>query len=112
VACKKTYLASLDASWANYPYGTGYSPERWRNGVDILIPKKVFDMKVESLRPILLFEVDCNQNNKLLGRTVMQMAETHHGLADKQYGSRKHHSAAEQALNKQLTFDILLRLGT
>eukprot|EP00978_Attheya_sp_CCMP212_P045986 scaffold368430_cov59-Attheya_sp.AAC.5 len=63
-ACKKTYLAMLDTSWANYPYVTGYSPERWRNGVDILIPKKVFDTKVESLRPILLFEVDCNQNNK------------------------------------------------
>eukprot|EP00978_Attheya_sp_CCMP212_P045987 scaffold368430_cov59-Attheya_sp.AAC.6 len=37
----------------------------------------------------------------------MQMAEAQHGLADKQYGSRKHHSAAEQALNKRLMFEIL-----
>eukprot|EP00978_Attheya_sp_CCMP212_P005387 scaffold12052_cov73-Attheya_sp.AAC.4 len=38
------------------------------------------------------------------------MAEAQHGVTNKQYGSRKHHSAAEQALNKRLTFDIL-RLG-
>eukprot|EP00978_Attheya_sp_CCMP212_P031785 scaffold121357_cov60-Attheya_sp.AAC.5 len=63
-ARKNPYLAMLDTSWANYPYVTGYSPERWRNGVDILIPKKAFETKVGSLRPILLLEVDCNQNNK------------------------------------------------
>jgi hypothetical protein len=80
-ACKTPYLASMDASWANYPYVTRYSPLRWRKGIDIMISKKVLETRVELLRPILLFEVDCNQNNKRLGRTVMQMVESHNGIA-------------------------------
>ena len=106
-SCSRPYLAALDASWANYPYITGYAPSRWKHGVDILIPKKIQDSRVEALRPILLMEVDFNQNNKRLGRDMMKMAEANGGLAKEQYGSRKHHAANEQALNKRLTFDLL-----
>jgi hypothetical protein len=106
-SCQDPYLASMDASWANYPLLSGYSPERWRHGVDILIPKKVDSDKVEDLRPILLFEVDCNMANKRIGRVMMNMAETNHSLSKEQYGSRKHHSSGIQALNHCLAFDLL-----
>eukprot|EP00978_Attheya_sp_CCMP212_P001589 scaffold3244_cov37-Attheya_sp.AAC.4 len=70
--------------------------------------KKKEDSRVENKRPIVcLFEVDCNQNHKHLGRELMKRAEAHGGLAPEQYGSRKKYSSAEQALNKRLTFDIL-----
>jgi hypothetical protein len=74
-ACLDPTLAAIDAAWANYPYVTGYSPKRWRNGVDLMIPKKTNNTRVENLRPIVLFEVDCNQNHKRLGRQVMRLAE-------------------------------------
>ena len=73
----------------------------------MLIPKKPDDFEVSHLRPILLFDINCNQNNKRLGREVMRLAETHDGLTSEQYGSRKDHSAINQAINKWLLFDIL-----
>lgn len=106
-ACLDPTLAAIDAAWANYPYVTGYSPKRWRNGVDLMIPKKTNNTRVENLRPIVLFEVDCNQNHKRLGRQVMRLAEAQGGIAREQYGSRKGHMPAEQSLNKRLTFDLL-----
>jgi hypothetical protein len=106
-SCSSKTLAPLDASWANYPYTTGCPPLRWERGVDLLIPKKKEDSRVENNRPICLFEVDCNQNHKRLGRELMKRAEAHHGIAKEQYGSRKKHASADQALNKRLTFDIL-----
>ena len=106
-ACRDPFLASMDAAWANIPYITGYSPLRWQRGVDVLIPKKAGDDRVDHLRPILLFEVDANQNNKRMGKVMMRMAEANGGISPEQYGSRKGRSSAEQALNKRLTFDIL-----
>jgi hypothetical protein len=106
-SCSSKTLAPIDASWANYAYTTGCPPSRWERGVDLLIPKKKEDSRVENNRPICLFEVDCNQNHKRLGRELMKRAEANGGLAPEQYGSRKKHSSAEQALNKRLTFDIL-----
>jgi hypothetical protein len=106
-SCQDPYLASMDAAWANYPLVSGYSPERWRHGVDTLIPKKLGSEGVEDLRPILLFEVDCNMSNKRIGRVMMEMAERNGGLSKEQYGSRKDHSAGIQALNHCLAFDLL-----
>ena len=106
-SCQDPYLASMDAAWANYPMVSGYSPERWRHGVDTLIPKKLGSECVEDLRPILLFEVDCNMANKRIGRVMMEMAERNDGLSKEQYGSRKDHSAGIQALNHCLAFDLL-----
>ena len=106
-SCQDPYLASMDAAWANYPMVSGYSPERWRHGVDTLIPKKIGSESVEDLRPILLFEVDCNMANKRIGRVMMEMAERNDGLSKEQYGSRKDHSAGIQALNHCLAFDLL-----
>eukprot|EP00978_Attheya_sp_CCMP212_P022811 scaffold68738_cov43-Attheya_sp.AAC.1 len=86
---------------------SGFSPARWRRGVDLLIPKKTDTDKVEDLRPLLLFEVDCNMANKRIGRVMMEMAERNGTLSKEQYGSRKDHSAGIQALNHCLAFDLL-----
>ena len=100
-------LAAFDASMANFPYITGHPTARWKRGLDGLIPKKEGVEDVHLLRPILMFEVDANNNNKILGRSMMKHAEPRHWIAREQYGSRKDHSADEQALNKRLTFDLI-----
>ena len=107
VSSTDPYLATMDAAWANYPLLSGYSPSRWRRGVDTLIPKKSGSDRVEDLRPILLFEIDCNMANKRIGRAMMEMAERNGSLSKEQYGSRKDHSAGIQALNHRLAFDLL-----
>jgi hypothetical protein len=99
-------LASVDYQFSNIPYRTGLSPSRWQHGVDVMLQKQTGNFQPAKLRAILLFEPDFNQNNKLLGRTVMKYAEQYQGLAIEQFGSRKQMSAIDQSLNKTLTFDL------
>ena len=73
----------------------------------MLIPKKPDDFEVSHLCPILLFYIDCNQNNKHLGWEVMRLAEANDSLTGEQYGSCKDHSAIDKAINKWVLFDIL-----
>ena len=65
-------ICCVDTVLANIPFSTGYSLERWQTGLNVRIPKKSGNFNVEKLRTILLFEADCNQNNKHLGRMMMQ----------------------------------------
>ena len=65
------------------------------------------NFEVEFLHIILLFEVDCNQNNKWLGRAFMKEAECCGLLADEQYGSHRNKDAITQCLNKWLWYDYI-----
>ena len=47
-----------------------------------------------------MFKVDANNNNKILGREMMRLAENRNWVAQEQHGGRKGHSAEEQALDK------------
>ena len=103
-------IATVHTFFANIPFQSGYTPARWKYGVNSLIPKEAGNYRVNRLRTILLYEADFNFNNKVLGRRMMQSAESHGVLASEQYGSRKMMSAIECALNKRLMFDILRQL--
>jgi hypothetical protein len=104
------FLSEIDTIMANLPYTFGFSPERWQKGLDVMIPKKPGIRHINTLRAILLFEADFNQNNKRLGREMIFRAEKFGAVAREQFGSRKHMSAIDQSLNKALTFDIWRQL--
>ena len=53
------------------PLTSGYSPQRWRKGLNVMLQKQVGNINVEKLRIIVLFEADFNTNNKWIGRAVM-----------------------------------------
>ena len=72
---KHTGIATFDATMAQIPYQTGYSPKIWQHGVNVMLVKKKGDYRVSKLRAILLYEADFNQNNKRLGREMMYYAE-------------------------------------
>jgi hypothetical protein len=42
-------IAAFDATMANIPYASGYSPEAWMKMVDVLIPKKTTSSAIEKL---------------------------------------------------------------
>jgi hypothetical protein len=65
------YLAEADALMAHLPYLHGFSPERWKKGLDIMLEKKPGVRHINTLRAILLYEADFNQNNKRLGREML-----------------------------------------
>jgi len=100
-------VASLNAGMAALPAMTGYSPNRWRHGLNVMLEKAPGNIDVERLRIILLFEADCNQNNKWIGRAFMREAERHDLLAVEQYGSRRYKDAITQCLNKRLWYDYI-----
>jgi hypothetical protein len=99
-------LPSFDVTMVNIPYATGYSSIRWQSGTDIMIPKSVAFLQVNKLRTLRLLDPEFNQNNTLLGRSVMAHTEAYSHIPAEQYGSRKKHRAIEAALNKFLTQDI------
>lgn len=107
---KSEYLATIDTIMANLPYRHGFSPSRWRKGLDVMIEKKPGVRQLDKLRAILLYEADFNQNNKRLGREMLRVAEEADAVAIEQYGSRKNMSASDQSLNKALTFDLWRQL--
>ena len=99
-------LAMVDAALARIPTMSGYVPQRWMQGLNVMLEKKPGVAKVTRLRTILLYEADFNHNNKLMGRAMMQFSEWNGLLAPEQYGSRKAHSAIYQCVNKVLAYDI------
>ena len=61
---------------------------------------------------IALLDLEANHNFKILGRAVMQHAESHNQLAEEQYGSHKKKTTILHVLNKQLTYDVLCQTKT
>jgi hypothetical protein len=106
-AAQSSTLIRIHAIMAWIPFITGYSPQRWRHGVQVMIPKKANNLWAHLLRTILLFAADFNFNNKKLGRAMMKGAERQGLIAWEQYGSRKELSAIDHCVNKRSTFDLL-----
>ena len=65
-----------------------------------MIPKKGSDIRPEKLWLILLMDARFNHNNKLISKKMMEYGERHNLLAPEQFGSRKHKSSIEHAVNK------------
>jgi hypothetical protein len=111
--CMNEVIANFEATMANIPIMSGYSPKRWQKAIDCMLLKQEGNYNVDKLRTIvLLFDPEANQNFKFLGRTVMAHAENHGQLAPKQYGSRKKKTAILHFLNKRLSYDILRQMKT
>jgi hypothetical protein len=90
---------NVDRQLLEIPFRTGYTPKRWKVGIDCEIPKKAGSNRVTKLRTILLFEADCNHLFKVFGRRLMVHAEQAGTIAPEQYGSRKHKSSILHAVN-------------
>ena len=74
-----------------------------RRSIRILKEEGVYD--VEKLRTIVLFEADFNQNNKHLGRSMMQHCVKNNLISEEQY-SIPGKKCVDHALNRRLLFDI------
>jgi len=52
---------------SDLPMKTGYSPQQWREGLNVMLEKTPRNFNMEKLQIILLFEADFNANNKWTG---------------------------------------------
>ena len=66
-ACWDDDLTDFHATMADITLCSGYSPTRWRTGVNVMLPKKPGVLNVEQLRTILLYDVEFNGLLKWLG---------------------------------------------
>jgi hypothetical protein len=106
-SCREEQLVELDRWMAEVSLCSGYALNRWKKGIDVMIPKKNNSLRAEQLRTIVLMEADFNFLNKLAGKRIMANAEQSGSIADEQFGSRKSKSAINHAINKQLALDIM-----
>jgi len=79
----------INATLADIPLQTRFSPDRWRKGLNVLLEKSPGNFNVEKLCIILLFEADFNHNNKWVGRAIMLNAELARMSVVEQYSSWK-----------------------
>jgi len=68
-------ISKINRLMATIPQITGISPDQWRTTLNVMLEKLACNCWVEKLRIIMLFEADFNNNNKWLGRALMQQAE-------------------------------------
>jgi hypothetical protein len=59
-SCQNSVLVEIDQIMLDIPFRTGYMPNRWKIGINCMIPKKVDSLQAINLRTVLLFEADCN----------------------------------------------------
>ena len=65
---------------------TGYSPNRHRQGMDVMLLKKENSYNVDRLHTIVLFDLEANMNYKHLGgRRAMNAAIKLNQVAMEQY---------------------------
>ena len=73
--CEDPGILWANTILTNIPYMSGYSPIRWRNGLNIMLEKIPDNCRVDKLRTILLYEADFNILNKYISKTMMSYAE-------------------------------------
>jgi len=99
-------ILMINVMMVDIPLCMGFTYDRWKKGVNIMIEKTTGDFNVKKCCIILLFEADFNANNKWIGCVVMYQAERETLLAEEQYGSRNKF-LIHQCLNKQLFYNFV-----
>lgn len=94
-----TLISILDATLAEIPMLSGYSPKRWQKAIDAVLLKKPGVFLAHKLCTIISFEAYFNHMNKFLGKTMLRLAQEFGHLAPEQYGSQHGHKAIDQATN-------------
>ena len=100
-------ICEFDATMANIPYASGYTPQAWTQMTDVLIPKKSHSALVEKLHIIVLFHSMFNMNNKRVGQEMVANAEKLQQIPWEVVGGHKQHRAIECTMNKVLTLSLI-----
>jgi len=97
----------VKTAMVDIPLRMGFTYERWKKDLNIMIEKTTGDFNVEKLHIILLFEANFNTNSKWISWAIMYQAKQEHLMADEQFGSHKFKSAISQCLNKHLLYNLI-----
>jgi len=101
-------LVHMYSSMMTIPYKHGFTFQRWRDVVDVVLPKDEGEYKIHRFRIIRLVESDFNQSlGMLFARPMGHFLEDTNEYPEMQYGSRDGQMTISAVLNKVITFDIV-----
>jgi hypothetical protein len=100
-------MAAVHSTMMSILLTAGFSPNRWRQVVDVMLSKKAGDHRIHRLHIVALQESDFNQSNHIaIGPLLQRLLEQKSFAPDMQHGSRASKLCHSAVLNKQLTFEI------
>ena len=100
-------LANTISKFVSIPYESGYSPNRWRNSVNVTLMKVEGEYRPDKQRTIHMLESQFSEGTKLIfSRRMMRHARAHGQLHPDQY-ARKGGKSIDAAIQKILTYDIM-----
>ena len=98
------YLSWFFFQRADIPMISGYSPERHRECIDLMILKRALEFELSKQRTLGILDSEFNHNNKLIGRECSVNSLRLDSLATEQF-SRPGRSAIDQCISKRCTID-------
>ena len=100
-------LAETIAKFVSIPYESGYSPDRWRNSINVTLMKEEGQFRPEKQRTIHLLESSFSEGCKVIfSRRMMQHARKYGQIPPDQY-ARKGGKSIDAAIQKILMFDLM-----
>ena len=100
-------LAETISTLVSLPFETGYSPERWRQSVNVHLLKKPGEFSPQKQRTIHLIEASLSEGCKIIfSRRMMWRAKTYKMIPCDQF-ARKHSKSSDAALLNVLLFDYM-----
>lgn len=109
-AAFSSFLSKVHALKLSIITKTGSVPERWAQGLNVMLEKVAGIALVTKLRAILLMEADFNYRNKLIfGQRMMDLARQH-GMVLEEIYSEKGKTAENAILHQVLVYDIARQL--
>jgi hypothetical protein len=100
-------IIGIIVSQMNISLKHGYACGRWKRIISAKIPKPTRNMLLDKLRTIHLMEPDFNWLQRLIiGRRMIQKAETNNRLHDNQWGSRPGCHALGAVMLKVMSYEI------
>jgi hypothetical protein len=89
------------------PHQAGFSPDRWKQVVNVMLKKSPGNSKIHRLRIITFQDSDFNQGNQLnLGRPLVHDLEDTQLLPAMQHGARSSKLCVSAVLNKVISMEI------
>ena len=109
------YLLKFLTISMNLPFLMGAPYDRWSIFLDIMAFKKPGDIKVDTLRSIIISEADWNAAGRIfVTKKMMHQAEKYRLLPEEHLGGRKGRKSIDGAITKQIYIDNVsaLRIPT
>lgn len=105
--CKDDKLNATIARSVSLPYEAGYSPSRWRNSINVTVPKEEGAYVPEKQRTIHLLESSFSEGTKIIFSRGMMRHTREHGILPMNQYARKGSRSIDAAVQKVLLFDVI-----